>query len=154
MNLFNSRQMSLNFQNKTLILDEKGIELFFSANWYMRAGYVLTTKRPFKVFHRLLVKALSGEIVDHINGNTTDNRVENLRVVTRKENCWNRGKIKKTTISAYKGVRKTKAGNWRAVITHEGKSVYNGTHKNEEQAARAYDDLARRYYGKFARTNF
>ena len=45
--------------------------------------------------HRLIWETFMGPIpdgleIDHINRNRTDNRLENLRVVTHKENIWNR----------------------------------------------------------------
>lgn len=40
--------------------------------------------------HRLIVGALKGQIVDHRDGDTLDNRRRNLRIVTPKQNCENR----------------------------------------------------------------
>lgn len=40
--------------------------------------------------HRYLLNAPEGLVVDHINGNTRDNRIENLRLCTQRENLQNR----------------------------------------------------------------
>jgi hypothetical protein len=58
--------------------------------------------------------------IDHINGIRTDNRIENLRVVTNKENSWNQ-KLRSTNKSGYNGVSWCKMMNkWVARATVNG----------------------------------
>lgn len=54
------------------------------------------TEKPYvKQIHKILIPAVpKGHVVDHINGNTFDNRRENLEIVTRAENT-RRAQIKK-----------------------------------------------------------
>jgi hypothetical protein len=47
-----------------------------------------------------------------------------------------------------------RGGRWRAQIQYASKVHNLGTFKNEEEAARAYDDVAREHHGKKARLNF
>jgi len=68
--------------------------------------------------------------VDHINGNTLDNRIENLRWVTRSQNMWNRNG---------KGYRITSNGKYQAQITHCGKCRFLGTFLTPEEARQAYE---------------
>lgn len=87
--------------------------------------------------------------VDHINGNRIDNRIENLRGCTRSENQRNKDGWSKT---GYKGVYNNNKG-FMASIRINGQKVYLGTFPIAEQAADAYDNAAKKYFGEFAKTN-
>ena len=77
--------------------------------------------------------------IDHINGNTGDNRIENLREATNQQNCWNRKPLVDST-SKYKGVCWNKQCNkWVASYKYKGKKHYLGLYENELEAAKAYD---------------
>ena len=90
--------------------------------------------------------------VDHINGDKLDNRKENLRVCTHRENGKNQ-KISINNTSGYKGVFANHK-NWQAVIGVDGKPIYLGTYPSPEKAAEAYDVAAKKYHGDFANLNF
>lgn len=105
--------------------------------------------------HRVIMGAAKGQIVDHKNRQTLDNRRENLRFATKGQNNRNRPKCAKGASSKYKGVSKRKdEKRWRASITHEGRHIHLGNFENEEDAARAYDEAAKVYFGEFAFLNF
>lgn len=93
--------------------------------------------------------------VDHINRNPLDNRKENLRVCTSSENHRNNTKTKKKTTSKYKGVsfHKTKA-KWIASIRVNESLLHLGYFLNEDDAAKAYDTAALKYFKEFASINF
>lgn len=104
--------------------------------------------------HRLIMGFPEGKYVDHINGNSLDNRKSNLRVCTNSENQRNRYKTIRNT-SGYKGVRlNTKRNKYDAEIGHHGKHYYLGTFLNPVDAAKAYDEMARKLHGEFAVLNF
>ena len=115
--------------------------------------------------HRLIMDAKPGQMIDHINGDTLDNRRENLRFVTNQQNSWNARGAKtfkgRPTSSRFKGVFKkvckTKYSNyeyWVAKIGVNGKeiTVYHG--KDEVEAACHYDMAAQHYFGEYAKLNF
>lgn len=95
------------------------------------------------------------EFIDHINGNPSDNRLENLREATRSENCRNKRSSKNST-SQYLGVNFYKhLGKWAARIKPEHENVkVLGYFEDEKEAAMAYDNAARKIHGEFARLNF
>lgn len=106
--------------------------------------------------HRQLLNPEEGYFVDHINRNTLDNRIKNLRIATRAENAKNSGK-NKTNTTGYKGVFIEKKGNYfayRARIKLNGEKINLGCFKTAVEAALAYDDAAIKYHGEFAFLNF
>ena len=93
-------------------------------------------------------------VVDHINGDTLDCRRSNLRVATRTQNQGNRRRNRNGS-SRFKGVGwHTGARKWRARMTDAGMTVELGLFSDEEEAARAYDRVARVKFGEFAAVNF
>ena len=91
------------------------------------------------------------KVVDHINGNRSDNRILNLRGCTHAENLKNTG-ISPRNTSGLKGVSPHK-GRWKAMITSNGKVRFLGVFDCKEDAARSWNTAARMYHGEFAFTN-
>ena len=111
-------------------------------------------KRCMISMHRQIVGAKVGEFVDHINGDTFDNRRDNLRIASAWGNSTNRRKAREGS-SRFKGVSwDSRAGKWRAGIKAGGKNVSIGTFDDEVVAAHAYDAAARAAFGAFAWLNF
>ncbi len=113
-------------------------------------------KRVFIMMHREIVKVADGKFCDHINHNGLDNRKANLRPATRAENSRNRRKFKKRKCySRFKGICWHKGKEkWLAQIWFNRKAMYIGYFDDEIQAAKAYDDAARKYHKEFAVLNF
>jgi hypothetical protein len=100
--------------------------------------------------HRLIVGAERGQIVDHINRDTLDNRRCNLRFATPSESGANRSFETKW---GFKGIFKHRS-RFYAQVRAEGCRHVSRSWATAEEAARAYDDLARRHHGDFAALNF
>jgi len=89
--------------------------------------------------------------IDHINGDTLDNRLSNLREATHQQNLFNRGANKNNT-TGYKGVRKTRSGQkYWAEIKIDRKSKYLGVFDSAELAHQAYCAAAAHLHGEFAK---
>lgn len=97
-----------------------------------------------------------GGITDHINGDTLDNRKENLRIVTVQQNAFNRKKRKGNSSSSYKGVGKYATGKteyWIASVYKNGELFHISHHDTEEGAALKYNEQALIAFGEYARIN-
>jgi len=104
--------------------------------------------------HKDILTPVRGFVIDHINGNTLDNRKDNLRICTHSQNLTNVGK-KSNNTSGYKGVSWNKShGKWQSQICVNGKTTYLGHFNDKLKAAKAYDDAALKHHGEFARLNF
>jgi hypothetical protein len=104
--------------------------------------------------HRLLMNPPKELVVDHINGDSLDNRRKNLRVCTTQQNSMNQGKKNKNTSSKYKGVCWIKRDKrWMAAIRAENRKINLGYYKDELEAVKAYNKAAKKYFGEFARLN-
>ena len=104
--------------------------------------------------HRVILNTPMGMDTDHINGNGLDNRRCNLRICTHAENISNQRKYSNTMLSKFKGVSWDKSRNrWIVYIGVHPKRIFLGRFKTEIDAAIAYDNAARKYFGEFACTN-
>ena len=128
---------------------KRGRLAYARANGRQRGG---VRGSPFSM-HRLLLLPDPGMDVDHINGDGLDNRRCNLRPATRSQNLGNMRKTRGR--SRYKGLHwHSRDRLWVVRVSHQGTSYSGGCFKDEVDAALAYDRLALRLFGEFARTNF
>jgi hypothetical protein len=91
------------------------------------------------------------KVVDHINGKTQDNRIENLRAATYTENQRN-SRINKNSSSGVKNVvwhKQRCKWNVRLTINHKNKSF--GLYDDIELANLVAHEARNKYFGSFAR---
>jgi len=91
--------------------------------------------------------------IDHIDGNSENNRIENLREVTQRQNNMN-SKLKVTNTSGVKGVYWSKAQRkWHSRIKVNGKNTHLGYYDTLEEAESVVKDARKKYHGEYARHN-
>ena len=115
---------------------------------YMRGYFSCGVKSS---FHRFIMNAPDGYVVDHINRNACDNRSCNLRVVHYVQN--NANSSRPNSKAVYRGVRKAR-NQWEASVTFNKSSQYVGLFKTPEEAAVAYDKRVVQCFGSACITNF
>lgn len=151
-------------QGKIAIVDDNLFEELNKYKWHYGLGYARRNirlengKRKMAFMHRVIMNTPEGFETDHINGNTLDNRCENLRIVTKELNQHNSKPRKDKNKSKYKGVtfyksKRHKTGKWTARIQVNNKRITIGYYKTEIEAAKAYNEYARSVYGECARLN-
>ena len=149
-------------QGAFTLVDEADLERIMAAGrWQVGAhGGKLYAARAFTVATATqksvyLHTFLTGfALTDHINGITLDNRRCNLREATRYENAQNHS-VKRRSRLGFRGVSfHAPSGLFHAQITANGRTHSLRYHKTPEDAARAYDEAARRLHGEFATLNF
>ena len=104
--------------------------------------------------HRLIFLLEHGYLpkeIDHINGDRQDNRIENLREVTRSENQFNKAMCRSNT-SGFRGVNWHKhSKSWVVRVCTKGKSKSIGYFDDLELAGLVADEARNLYHGKFAK---
>jgi len=152
-------------QGKFTIVDDANYEWLNQYKWFakkkgesfyavrsirMPNGKVVTAQ-----IHRMILGLDYGDkgFSDHINHNSLDNRIENLRIATNSQNQHNQ-LPRKGCSSKYKGVYwDKKCKKWYGRIAFNRKRFSLGCFENEEEAAKAYNKAAIELFGEFALLN-
>lgn len=142
------------------LVDEEDFEYLNKWTWYLdKDGYAITGDRSSGKLktvrmHRLAMKAIAGQQVDHIDLNKLNNQKSNLRFCTQSQNNANKGKLTvRNTTSKYKGVvfmnSCYRSKPWKA----QYKSKCLGYARTEEEAAAIYNKVLLADMKEFARVN-
>lgn len=105
--------------------------------------------------HRLVWLLKTGDWpdgeIDHIDGNRSNNRLENLRIATRAQNNRNRRSLESKRLP--KGVSRNQRGDtYRVRIMVDRHLITVGNFKTWQLAADAYVEASKRHHGEFSRT--
>lgn len=129
-----------------------GVEQVYAVRYTRSSGKT----RKFYM-HREIVQPPEGYLVDHMSGDTLDNRRCNLRIATSRQNRHNTEAGGWT--SQYKGVSRMRA-KWRARLFRRDRDsglkekLFDQVFEDEIEAAKAYDIACLEHLGEFARLNF
>lgn len=121
-------------------------------SFYAKGNSWVNGKRIQISMHREIMKPSINLVVDHIDGNGLNNVRSNLRICTRMENVRSRHVI--LGKSKYHGVCIRKDRYHAKIRIGNGINKFIGSFKNEIEAAKAYDECAKKYHGEFAALNF
>jgi hypothetical protein len=123
--------------------------------YYTKRGYVEYNKKGLGAMklHRVIAGTPDGLLTDHINQDPLDNRCCNLRSATKAQNTMNRG-LSAANTSGYRGVFYNKQNNvWNARLGYQGKDINLGSFRTAAEAARAWNESAKKHYGDYAWLN-
>ena len=132
-------------------------ECFFPAKIGKRAGYLhgsgyerVAWEGGMKATHRAVWFMHHGtwpKCLDHINGITTDNRIENLRETTVQQNTWNRQLVKNNVTHM---PTRPSPKKWRAIVMKDGKN-HMSYHLTEAEALTRAREMRQELFGEYTR---
>lgn len=160
-------------QGKVALVDDEDFERLNQHKWCaaktanifyaVRTEYNIGEKQKRISMHREVLNIQDRGIhIDHIDHDGLNCQKSNLRQCTHAQNMHNR-RSRRNTSSKYLGVQvRTKHyEKTNRTVTHitagiaiNGKYTHIGSYKTEEEAAKAYDEMAKTQYGEFANLNF
>jgi len=149
------KYIPLTNSDKMAIVDDEYFDLVMQHNWYLNgSGYANTSINGNDVsLHRFIINAIKGQEVDHKEQDRLDCRIDNLRFCTHGQNIANDGSRKNNKLGV-KGVDQIKkTGKYRATIRVNYKKIHLGNFDTLFEAAKAYNEASRKYFGEFGYQN-
>jgi len=147
----NGRKLRLNLRSGEIFMQFRNTGIWKVKSPYKDGDYLQMRigNKNYKL-HRIIYKiwnpewdiedgSIKNNSIDHINGNTTDNHIKNLRNVTQQHNCFNYTKAK-----GYYWNKQLKK--WKAQIQLNGKNIYLGLFDLKEDARNAYLEAKKIYH--------
>lgn len=138
---------------KVALVDDDLHDWLNGFRWYVdERGYPIAFVGHNKsaLMHRMIHLFCGHLEVDHINRDKLDNRLENLRLVSHRENLLNCGP-RITSQSGYRGVSRNRQGKWVARCRVNGKYLHLGVFATPKMAAAVYADAIKNP-DRYART--
>lgn len=140
-------------RGEEILIDKCDYDKVKDYYWSLNSqGYAISViNGKHKRLHLLIMDKPKGYVVDHINGEKTDNRKCNLRICTIKENARN-VKASKNNKTGHLGISITKYGRYRARIMVDRKEISLGHYEKIEDAIKARKEAEIKYFGEYSPT--
>ena len=127
-------------QGRETLVDAEDVEFLGKFNWIWcqrgtKIGYA-ELPRTQGAIHRVILGQPKGLMVDHINGNSLDNRRKNLRAVSNRENQLNRQSHRSGRLCGTCYVKSSRK--WQSSIKIDGSQKHLGVFKTEHEAHESY----------------
>ena len=136
------------------IADYEAVSAFpwrLNSKGYVMYSYVEDGKRHEVYLHRLIMKPIRGQVVDHLDHDKLNNRRSNLRCCTVQENLRNRRRFSNNECG-FKGVTAWR-GKWLARIYVDDQAIRLGVYDDLKTAGQVYDYAAKILFQVFAEFN-
>lgn len=136
------------------LIDDEDYNIVSKYKWYADVGtwtvYAKTDQAPGRPrMHALILAPPKGLYVHHADGNGLNNLRSNISIVTRSFNARSsKIRVTKQTARNYRGVYERGVGMFIAEVTKNYKKTYIGTYNSAEEAALAYNDVAKVLLGE------
>lgn len=151
----NGNTSEIHIKDQVVLIDTEDVDLIKQYCWCINGtSYVIawdSNNEKMIDLSRLIMNPPDDKIVDHRNGDTLNNKKENLRIVECRQNNMNKC-LPKNNTSGHKGVHWHKFCNkWIASIGLGYKLIHLGYFSNYEDAVKAREEAEERYFGKYKR---
>lgn len=129
------------------LIDLDDVDKARSYKWGINKGYAQSSKGI--LLHRLIMNPGDDMVVDHINHDKLDNRKDNLRICSTRQNTMNQN-VSKNSTSGITGVTWDKTnGKWMAYIKVNYRQITLGRFTNLDDAIQARMDAEIEYFGEY-----
>ncbi len=143
----------------TILVDDadvpfvRTLRLSVQTNGYVRHTFPQPNRGKYRsaLLHHLLIGKQPGREVDHINGNRSDNRRENLRFVTGTVNNGNRRVQKQRTSTGIRGIRfnpECSHNPWLVYISINDRTTYLGSFPTCDEAIAVRQAAELKHFGE------
>lgn len=150
--------MKINIYGLEIEIDENDFHLVSPYTWhtvkiknltYVRTNIKINGKYTPRYLHQIIMGKKDGFIIDHIDGNTLNNKRENLRFCTHTQNMWNRKD--KPGKSGYRNIQSLPSGKFRVRFSVGNKKICYGCYDSLEEAKEVAEKQRRHLRGKWIR---
>jgi hypothetical protein len=150
--------MTINIKGYDVLIDDEDANRVLAKKWHIKKRipgkgtyFSACFGKKDIALHRFILDAPAGKCVDHISGDTLDNRKVNLRVCTLRENTMN-STISNRNKTGYKGVLFDKKLQKFHACLGEGKQRHRSRYfDTAKEAHLEYERMAKEKYGEFYR---
>jgi hypothetical protein len=127
---YNSEEGCIRWKVKYGKMPANSIAGYRAADGYIRIGFKGKKYLAHRLSWFLHYNCWPSDLIDHIDGNKSNNCIDNLRIATKSLNGYNRAE--------QHGVGKYRNNTWRAYMSHAGKQYHIGYFKSESEAIQAH----------------